>query len=162
VAVNPPGDVKLSPVGGEPRELADWLTLFHLVVVVLDPYTYESAWLLDTAGRILSVYTGADCRTALLVTAAEDETRQFVGPWADRLLVFADPDRAFVKACGLDHLPALVHVNMAGEVEGAAEGWQPDQWRAVVDRLSKIMNWSRPPVPGVGDPPAYEGSPALS
>jgi hypothetical protein len=162
VATDPPGDLQLDPLAGEPRTLAGWLTTFHLVVVVLDPYTYESAWLLDTAGRILSSYTGADCRPALMVTAGDDDTRRFLGPWTDRLLAFTDPDRTFVRACGLTTLPALVHINMAGAIEGVAEGWHPDEWRAVLARLSKVMSWTRPTVPGDGDPAPYDGSPALA
>jgi hypothetical protein len=161
VATDPPGDLLLDPLEGDARALAGWLTTFHLVLVVLDPYTYESAWLLETAGRILSGYTGADCRPAFLVTGTDDETKEFLGPWADRLLAFSDSDRAFVKALGLEQLPALVHVNMAGRVEGAAEGWHPDEWRAVLTRLSKVMSWSRPVVPGPGDPGPYDGSPAI-
>ena len=82
MTVDPPGDVKLTPLQGEPRTLQEWLTTFHLVVVVLDPYTYESAWLLDTAGRILSEFRGADCRVGFLVTANAEDARQFLGPWA--------------------------------------------------------------------------------
>jgi hypothetical protein len=162
VPTDPPADLSLVPLGGEARTLAEWLTTFHLVVVVLDPFTYESAWALDAAGRILESYSGADCRPAFLVTGTDDETRQFLGPWTERLLAFADPDREFVKAVGIQRLPALVHLNITGHVEGLAEGWQPDQWRPVLVRLSKLMSWSRPAVPGPGDPAPYEGSPALA
>ena len=36
--------------------------MFHLAIVVLDPYTYESSWILDTATRVLRNFAAADCR----------------------------------------------------------------------------------------------------
>ena len=92
----------LAPLDGEPRTLDGWLTTFHLAVVILDPYTYESAWLLETAGRILDNFREADCRIAFVVTADADDAREFLGPWAQRILTFADPDRDLVKALGLE------------------------------------------------------------
>src|SRR6266508_571463 len=162
VIVDPAGAVRLTPLKGDPRPLEEWLTTFHLVLVVLDPYTYESAWLLDTAGRILESYAGADCRVGFLVTAPTDETRQFLGPWATQMLTFADPDREFVKAVGLERLPALVHIDLSGHVVGAAQGWHPEEWRVVLANLSRMMSWSRPNIPSTGDPAPFEGSEALA
>ncbi|MEY2959306.1 MAG: hypothetical protein RLZZ01_1874, partial [Actinomycetota bacterium] len=48
-----PNDLPLQPLGGEARQLDEWLTTFHLASVVLDPYTNESSWILKTAVRIL-------------------------------------------------------------------------------------------------------------
>ena len=48
MATNPPPDLVLTPLGGESRPLQEWLTTFHLASVVLDPYTNESSWILDT------------------------------------------------------------------------------------------------------------------
>ena len=53
VATDPPADLLLAPIDGEPTTIADWLTTFQLAAVVLDPFTNESAWILDTAGRVL-------------------------------------------------------------------------------------------------------------
>ncbi len=161
MATDPPPDLKLAPLEGDARTVAEWLTTFHLVVVVLDPFTYESSWLLDSASRILRTYSGADCRVGWIVTGTAPQTRQFLGPLADELLTFADPDRDFVKALGLDRLPALVHLDVSGRIGGVAEGWDPAEWRPVLTGLSKAMSWSRPQVPGPGDPAPYEGSPAL-
>ena len=111
MATDPPGDLELAPLDGEPRTLDGWLTTFHLAAVILDPYTYESAWLPETAGRILDDFRGADCRIAFVVTADADDAREFLGPWAQRILTFADPDRDLVKALGLNELPAFVHPN---------------------------------------------------
>jgi len=161
MATDPPPDLVLAPLNGEPRRIDDWVTLFPLAVVVLDPYTYESAWLLKEAGRILTSYTAADIRVGFLVTATADEAREFLGPWAEQLLVFADPDRDFVKGTGLETLPAFVLVDMASKVEAAAEGWDPPAWRTVAHRLSTILGWSTPIIPGPGAPGPYPGSNAL-
>jgi len=160
VATNPPGDVQLAPLDGEPRTLAQWLTTFHLATVILDPFTYESAWLLETSGRILDGFRGADCRVAFTVTASAEEAREFLGPWAAQILTFADPSREFVKGLGLDELPAFVHLRQDGQVAGVAEGWDPIEWRDVASQLAKAMSWTRPLIPGPGDPKAYAGSPA--
>jgi hypothetical protein len=160
VPADPPGDVVLAPINGEPHTLREWLTTFHLVVVVLDPYTYESAWLIDTAGRILRVFEEADCRVAWLCTCPADDARKFLGPWAEEILTFADPDRAFVKAVELERLPALVHIAQDGTVAGAAEGWDPAEWRAAADNLARVMSWRAPLIPAPGDPVAFPGTPA--
>jgi hypothetical protein len=47
-------------------------------------------------------------------------------------------------------------------VAAAAEGWHPNQWRAVADELARITAWSRPELPHPSDPVPFEGSPALS
>lgn len=137
------------------------MTTFHLVVVALDPYTYESSWIIETAGRVLDSFVGADCRVAWLVAAGPDEARAFLGPWADKLLTFTDPERTVVSALGLTELPAFVHLNQALQVEGAAEGWRPEAWRAVADNLARAMSWSRPAIPTPGDPAPYAGTPAV-
>jgi hypothetical protein len=97
---------------------------------------------------------------SFLVTCSADEAREFLGPWAKEFLTFVDPDRSVVRSLGLERLPALVHVNMDHQVEGKAEGWQPDDWREVTDHLAKVMSWSRPTIPEPGDPVPYEGTPA--
>jgi hypothetical protein len=161
VATDPPGDLRLAPLGSEPRSLDAWLTTFHLAAVILDPYTYESAWLLETAGRILEDFRGADCRIAFVVTANEDDAREFLGPWAQRMLTFADPDRDLVKAIGVNELPAFVHLRQDRSVAALAEGWDPPEWRDAVSELAKAMSWTRPNIPGPADPKPYPGSPAL-
>src|SRR5215210_1664815 len=105
--------------------------MFHLVFVVVDPFTWESSWLLDTTGRIFETYRGADCRVAWLVAGTADEASTFLGPWAEEFLTFADPDRVAVKALGLEKLPAFVHINQDGTLAGAAEGWDPYEWRPI-------------------------------
>jgi hypothetical protein len=157
-----PADLELRPINRpEPRPLRELLTTFHLVTVVLDPFTAESAWLLPTVGRILRVYDDADCRVALTLTCDEVGARQFLGPYAKEFLTFADPDRALVKALDLATLPALVHIRQDLSVAGAAEGWDPDAWREITEGLSAALSWSRPVIPAPRDPAPYPGTPAL-
>ena len=83
VVTEAPADLELAPLGAKPLPLRGWLTTFHLVAAVLDPYTAESAWLLPTVARIFRVYDQADCRVAITVTCSESEARQFLGPYAE-------------------------------------------------------------------------------
>jgi len=160
VATDLPADLILTPLRGEPRSVASWLTTFQLAVVVIDPFTNESSWLLETAGRILTHFNGADCRVAFMVTGTADEARQFLGPWADKVLTFADPDRAAVKALGLNELPAFLQIRGDRQVAAVAEGWDPAEWRMVANALAKNMSWSAPLIPAEGDPTPFAGSAA--
>ena len=160
MARNPPPDLVLTPLKGKPRTVEQLLTTFHLLIVVLDPFTDESAWILPTASRILQVFEQADCRVAWLVTGNAQECREFLGPWSDEILTFTDPDRVAVKAFGLEHLPAILLVRMDGQVAGA-EGWQPMSWRKVTDETARLTGWGAPSFPGPRDPGAFLGSRAL-
>jgi hypothetical protein len=159
VPADVPADLVLSPIGREPRTIGEWTTMFHLAIVALDPYTYESSWILDTATRVLRSFAGADCRVAFLVTADEADTRTFLGPLIDEFLAFYDSDRLAVKSFGLEHLPAFVHINQSHAVDALAEGWNPDDWRAVSENLAEVMSWARPVIPATGDPTPFEGTP---
>ncbi len=161
VAVTPAPDIELNPIQGEGRPIESWVTMFHLAIVVLDPYTHESSWLIDTAGRVLRAFQGADCRTSWLVTGTDEQSEEFLGPWADEMLTFCDPERKVVEALGLETLPAIVHLDQNLNVIGAAEGWNPDEWREVADGLAHAMSWTRPAIPGPDDPTPYAGAPAL-
>ena len=162
MAKDPSGDLLLTPVNGQGRTVQQWLTTFHLLVIALDPYTNESAWILPTAQRIINTFEQSDARVALLVAADDRDCRRFLGPMLDEVLTFADPERAAVKDFGFERLPALVHLAMDGTIVNAAEGWQPLQWRAVTDHLGRLLRWSAPVIPTVKDPGPFEGSPALA
>ncbi len=149
----------LDSLQGKGYSVRDWLTSYPLLVVALDPYTHESAWLLETAGQFLRHYTPADIRVAWLVASDEDGCRQFLGPWADEFLTFPDPDRTAINGFGLERLPALLHVRNDGATQ-VANGWDPDRWRAIAEVLSVHLSWSRPMVPKPGDPVPYQGTPA--
>ncbi|WP_420638327.1 hypothetical protein [Candidatus Poriferisocius sp.] len=154
-------DVTLTPLNGEPRPMGDWVTVFHLVMVVLDPYTYESSWLIDTSGRILRNFVGADCRVAFLVTASVDETEEYLGPWTSEFLTFADEDRSVVRALGLETVPAIVHLDHQLNLRASAEGWDPAAWRDVATQLARAMSWRPPVIPVPDDPSPFAGTPAL-
>jgi hypothetical protein len=151
----------LSPLGAKSRPLQEWLTTFHMATVVLDPYTNESSWILKTATRILEGLRGADVRVNLLVTADEDDTRAFLGPVAEKFLVFCDGDRTAIKSLGLEELPAFVFIRVDGTVEASAEGWNSAEWRAVAASIAKWTSWLPPVIPAASDPGPFRGSPAL-
>ena len=153
-----PADLSITALGGEPRTLREWVTTFHLAVVVIDPYTDQSAWILPTAARILDDFVGADCRVGWLVASDAEDARAFLGPLADRYLTLIDPDRAVVRGLGLERLPAFVHIRQDLAVVGASEGWHPPEWHSIAANLGKIMSWSHPLVPVPGDPSPFEGS----
>lgn len=160
-----PTDLVLTPLtkgaAGTGRPLMEWLTTFHLASVVLDPYTNESSWILRTATRILEEFRGCDARINMIVTAGPDDTAQFLGPLADRFLVFCDPHRAVVRAMGLSELPAFVLTRVDGVVDATAEGWNPDEWEKVCDAIARITKWTSIELPAAGDPVPFRGSPAL-
>lgn len=155
-----PADLEFHPIGGEARTLEELVSLFHLVVVAIDPYTYESSWILPTAGRILGEFDGADCRVAWLVTAPEDDARTFLGPWAERILTLCDPERTVVSALELTEIPSLVHIGPDRSIVGRADGWDPAAWRPITDHLAKMMSWNRAMYPKPGDPAPFRGTPA--
>lgn len=152
-------DLELTPLEGESRTLGDFMTTFPLVPVVLDPYTNESAWILDTAHRVLSHFRGAGCRPCWIVTCALDDAKEYLGPYADEFLSFADPSRSAVRALGVEQAPALLLVRQDGEVTAKAEGWNSDDWREVTEAIAELSHWSRPAMPAPGDPGTYSGTP---
>lgn len=160
MATDPPADLQLTPINGDGQTIDVWLKTFQLALVVLDPFTNESSWLLETAGRVLTHFKEADCRTSLLLTSTADEARQFLGPWADRLLVFADPDRTAVQALGLNELPAFLQIRNDRNIVASAEGWDPVEWHNVAGSIAKANSWSAPLIPEAGDPSPFAGSAA--
>ena len=82
MASDPSLELTLTPIQGEGRTLEQWLTTFHLVSVVIDPYTNESAWILDTAARIMRSFTGAAVRVNWVVAGTDEDARAFLGPLA--------------------------------------------------------------------------------
>jgi hypothetical protein len=152
-------DLDLQPLEGDARPLSDWLTTFPLVPVVLDPFTHESAWVLDTSKRILENFSEADCRVCWILTCSADDARRFLGPYTDEILVFVDPDRAIVKSLGVEESPAFLLLRQDGEVTAKAEGWDPETWRAVAEAVAALTKWTRPAIPAAGDPVPFNGSP---
>lgn len=161
VATKLPNDLQLAPLGGEPRDLDDWLTTFHLASVVVDPYTNESSWVLKTAVRILEGFRGSDARVNFVVTSDATDARKFLGPLTDQFLVFTDPDRKLVKAAGIELLPAFAFIRVDGEVAACATGWNPGEWREVADAITALTSWRSPQIPAASDPGVFAGSPAF-
>lgn len=161
MASNPSPDLELVPLRGNRRTVRQQLTTFHLLFVALDPFTNESAWILPTAARVLTTFEQADVRVAWVCTATPEECRQFLGPWAEQVMTFADPDRQVVKEFGLSRLPAIVFLRQDGTVPAAAEGWSAASWEQVTDYVGRVTRWTPPVLPGPGDPGPFEGSPAL-
>ncbi len=158
-AVSAALDVELHPLHGDARPLSDWLTTFPLVPVVLDPYTHESAWILDASKRVLETFSEADCRPCWILTCSADDARRFLGPYADEMLAFADPDRRVARGLGVETAPAFLLVRQDGQVVAKAEGWDPDEWRDVAEEVVRLTAWSRPVIPGPGDPAPFAGTP---
>lgn len=156
---NPLNTLILDSIQGKGYPVRDWLTSYPLLMVALDPYTHESAWILETASQFLHHYSPADIRVAWLVAADDAGCRAFLGPWADKYLTFADPDRSAILGLGVQTLPSLVHVRDDGFIQ-VASGWDPTAWRAVAEVLSTHLSWTRPMIPKPGDPVPYQGTPA--
>jgi hypothetical protein len=97
---------------------------------------------------------------AFIVTGSADEARQFLGPWADKVLTFADPNRASVRGLSLNELPAFLHIRGDRTVAAAAEGWDPEEWRKVAASLAEDNSWTTPIIPEGNDPSPYAGSAA--
>ncbi len=153
-----PAELVLDSLRGEGYALRDWLTSYPMLLVAIDPYTHESSWILETAGRLLDHYAPADVRVGWVATTSEEGCRQFLGEWADRYLVFPDPDRDVVSAFGVERMPALVYVRGDGWTE-VVDGWEPTDWRNLAVQLSKQLQWTRPIIPRPGDPTPYRGTP---
>ena len=152
-------ELELDPLNGDSRPLSDWLTTFPLACVVLDPFTHESAWILDTSKRILQGFREADCRPCWILTCSGDDAKRFLGPYAEEVLTFVDPSRAIAKGLGVESAPAFLLVRQDGIVTAKAEGWNPDTWRDVAEAIADLTHWSRPAIPAEGDPASYPGTP---
>jgi hypothetical protein len=158
---NPSLDITLTPLAGEAKTLGQWLTTFHLGSVVLDPYTNESSWILETAVRIMRQYADAAIRMNFLITSEAEDARAFLGPYADEFIVFCDPTRSAVKAIGLTELPAFLVIQSDGSVPAVAQGWTAGEWKEVASKIATLTAWTRPSIPASGDPGAFRGTPAL-
>lgn len=151
-------DLDLQPLDGDARPLREWLTTFPLVAVVLDPFTHESAWILDSSKRILDHFAEADCRVCWILTCSADDSHRFLGPYADDTLAFADPDRVVARSLGVEVAPAFLLIRQDGAVVAKAESWDPETWRDVADAVATMTEWSRPTIPSAGDPVPYSGT----
>ena len=81
---------------------------------------------------------------------------------SNEAMVFCDADRSIVKQFGLKQLPAFVFLRIDGNIVASAEGWNPQEWRAVAEQVAVTVSWSKPLIPAPGDPGAFAGTPALA
>ena len=162
MATNPPADLELAPLRGEPHTVSEWVGMFHLLIVAVDPFNERSAWLVETAGRVLSNYDQADCRVVWLVAGDADEARQFLGHWSRDILTLVDPDLTAIRGFGLERLPAIVHIALDGTIVNAVEGWDPPAWRHLTAELSRVVDWIGPAIPIPRDPAPFEGDPVAA
>ncbi|HAG67797.1 MAG TPA: hypothetical protein DCL10_05930, partial [Acidimicrobium sp.] len=109
--------------------------------MVIDPFTNESAWILETAARVLHQFADAAVRVNFIVAGSPSEAKQFLGPLADQFLTFSDPDRIMIKQLGLSQLPAFVFIQSDGTVPASAEGWSPASWRTVANQIALTVQW---------------------
>jgi hypothetical protein len=129
--------------------------------VVADSFTNQSPWVLEPAAKIITHLRDAGDRVNWIVTAEADDARAFMGPLAGQFLTFIDPGRTFVKAAGIEILPAFVLVQQNLTIPARAEGWDPATWREVGAFVASLVGWTKPQVPSPGDPKAFHGTPAL-
>ena len=157
----PSPEIVLATSEGHTQTLEEWLTVFNLLVVVLDPFTYQSGWIIPTAARVFDHYEEADVRCAFVLTSDAEGAQSFLGQYADRYLLLVDPEREFVRSLGLEQLPALVHIDQNCTVAGSAQGWIAAQWSEVLTNLEDDMSWrTRPLLPVPSDPGQFAGTPA--
>ncbi len=154
-----PDEMILDSIRGKGFPVRDWLTSFPLLMVALDPFTNESAWILDRAATLLRHFQPADVRTAFLVAGSDDECRQFLGPLAEEFLTFSDPKGQAIADLGIAYLPALAVVRPNLELQ-TADGWNPTGWHSIVEPLADILSWSLPLIPAPNDPAPFRGTPA--
>jgi hypothetical protein len=154
-------DLTISEINGHQQTLSEWLTMFNLLAVVIDPYTHQSGWILPTAGRLFNHYAEADIRCCFVVASDAEGAKSYLGPFGRDYLTLLDPDRALIGQLALESLPAMVHIHQDGTVGASAQGWQPREWSSVLDGVEEAMDWrSRPQLPQPGDPGPFEGTPA--
>jgi len=156
MAKNPDPTIKLTSLPGVTRTLDDWLTMFHLCLVVLPDRPEAAAWL-PVIRRIFKVLGDADCRAVVCITGNDHIARRILDTASGEFLVFVDPDREFVSSLGLTRLPAFVHLRQDTTLVDAADGWDASEWQRVANSLAAAMAWSAPTVAGHGDPRPTEG-----
>jgi hypothetical protein len=152
VPKNPDPSIPLTTTQGVTRTLDDWTTMFQLCLVVL-PARAEATAYVPVAQRIFATLGDSDCTCAFLVTGEAEIARRMLGPLAEQVRTFADPELALVASLGLERLPALVQLRQDTSVGACAEGWSPTEWQRAVRSLAKDMAWTVPEISGPDDPP---------
>jgi hypothetical protein len=123
------------------------------------PARPEAAAWIPVARRLFATFGDADCHCAFVVAGPETVADRVLGPAADEIMTFVDPDLELVHSLGLERLPAFVHLRQDTSLVAAAEGWEPREWQRVAREVGKSMAWSVPEVAGPGDPRPTPGWP---
>jgi hypothetical protein len=161
MAKNPDPNLALTNLAGRTRTLDDWVTMFHLVLVVLPDRPEASAWV-PIGNRIFATFGDADCHTAFVVPSAPMVARKILEGAETKAMVFVDPDREFVTSLGLVQLPAFVHLRQNTTLANIAEGWDAREWQRVARAIGKAMAWTSPEIARPTDPPSTPGWPAAA
>lgn len=145
MASNPDPNLQVASLSGTTRSLDDWMTMFHLCLVVL-PDDPAAPQFLPVAENIFQVLGDSDARTAVLWPSTAPVGRRVLGDFPTENLVFVDPEKALISSLGIKKLPAIVHLRQDTTLAGVAEGWDAAVWQNVVDDLAEAMSWSSPEV----------------
>ncbi|MCZ7530121.1 MAG: hypothetical protein M5U31_07105 [Acidimicrobiia bacterium] len=145
MASNPDPTLQVASLSGTTRSLDDWMTMFHLCLVVL-PDDPAAARFLPVVENLTRVLGDSDVRIAALWPSTTPLARRVLGDFADENLVFVDPSKELIASLGIEKLPALVHLRQDTTLAGIAEGWDAAEWQKVADELAEAMSWSNPEV----------------
>ena len=121
VTISPDASIPLNRLEGPSRSLREWVTTFHLLLVVVDPYTHESSRIVDTAVRIQRTFKEADCRGAWMVLGNEEHSK-VLGPWASEILTFVDLIYLSLALCNLKRHPLCFILTKAQSLLEALKG----------------------------------------
>src|SRR5437764_1075140 len=72
---------------------------------------------------------------------------------------FVEPDIAAIRALRLSSLATPGHRAMDCSSVNAVEGWDPAGWHKLTAQLSRVLDWTQPPIPWSTDPQPFEGAP---
>lgn len=146
--------VRLQNRHGQARTVAALTTLFDLCLVILDGLRPASVRALTPViDRIDRTLSGSDCTVGVLavgVTAAD--AVELLGPLAQRVAIFADPDGTAAADLGVTGAPGLLWISTEPAVQASVAGWNPTLWRPVLVDLARKLAWTRPLMPAPGDP----------
>ena len=153
--------IRLATPAGRLSTVGQLTTLFDLCLVVVDGLHPAQARTLEPViDRIDGTLSGADCTVGVLAVGIDaTDAATMLGPLAERVAVFADPDGAAAAALGVTAGPALVWVTTEPAVRAAVAGWDGATWRPVLAELARKLAWTRPLMPAPGDPDPLPGRP---
>lgn len=139
---------------GEVRTVDELTTLFDLCLMVVDGQRPRQMHHLEPViDRLDRCLGDADCTVGVLaVGIGSQEALDLAGSLAERVAVFADPDGSAAAGLGVSGGPALVWIDTRPAVRAVVEGWDGYQWRPVLAELARKLAWTKPLVPGPGDP----------